>query len=120
MRFGHWLVEACAKGGFCAIKAIFPEIEMQSQSGLTKNSLLTNCQDFAESKWNNLNDRQKTIAKRFWGILTYKWQWQIALNAPFMLLWILDSTIPSVHTFDMALLQSLPLPTWIQSFWGIG
>ncbi len=93
---------------------------MQSQSGVSKNSLLLNLKEIAENQWVGLNDNQKKTIKRFWGILTYKWQWQIALNSPFMLLWILDSTVPAIHKFDMAILKALPLPTWIQSFWGIG
>tara|TARA_B100000965_G_scaffold396502_1_gene411532 strand:- start:153 stop:434 length:282 start_codon:yes stop_codon:yes gene_type:complete len=76
----------------------------------------TNLQEF----WSNLSDKQKSILKKLWSILTYKWQWQIVLNAPFLLIWVLDQTIPAVHSFDMQLISSLPLPTIIKSYLGFG
>tara|TARA_Y100001968_G_scaffold12332_1_gene10241 strand:- start:425 stop:706 length:282 start_codon:yes stop_codon:yes gene_type:complete len=91
---------------------------MESQSAADKNSIInrlnTNLQDF----WLNLSEKQKSILKRIWSILTYKWQWQIILNAPFLVVWILDQTIPSVHSFNMHLISSLPIPTIIKTYLG--
>ena len=93
---------------------------MESNSAADKNGLIykvnTNLQEF----WSNLSDKQKSILKKLWSILTYKWQWQIVLNAPFLLIWVLDQTIPAVHSFDMQLISSLPLPTIIKSYLGFG
>ena len=91
---------------------------MESQSAADKNSIInrlnTNLQDF----WLNLSEKQKSILKRIWSILTYKWQWQIILNAPFLVVWVLDQTIPAVHTFDMQLISSLPIPVIIKTYLG--
>ena len=95
-------------------------LKMESNSAADKNGLIykvnTNLQEF----WSNLSDKQKSILKKIWSILTYKWQWQIVLNAPFLLIWVLDQTIPAVHSFDMQLISSLPLPTIIKSYLGFG
>ena len=91
---------------------------MDSQTAADKNSIInkvnTNLQDF----WSNLSEKQKTILKKIWSIITYKWQWQIILNAPFFVIWILDQTIPSVHSFDMQLISSLPIPMIIKTYLG--
>ena len=91
---------------------------MESNSAADKNVFInkvnTNLQDF----WSNLSERQQSILKKIWSILTYKWQWQIILNAPFMVIWALDQTIPAVHTFDMQLISSLPIPTIIKTYLG--
>ena len=73
-----------------------------------------NLEDF----WSNLSDSQQVILKKIWLILTYKWQWQLILNAPFLLIWILDQTIPAVHSFDMELISSLPIPIEIKTLLG--
>ena len=91
---------------------------MESNSAADKNVFInkvnTNLQDF----WSNLSERQQSILKKIWSILTYKWQWQIILNAPFLVIWALDQTIPAVHTFDMQLISSLPIPTIIKTYLG--
>ena len=71
-----------------------------------------------EDFWSNLSDSQQEILKKIWLILTYKWQWQLILNAPFLLIWILDQTIPAVHSFDMELISSLPIPMEIKTLLG--
>ena len=73
-----------------------------------------NLEDF----WSNLSDSQQVIFKKIWLILTYKWQWQLLLNAPFLVIWILDQTIPAVHSFDMELISSLPIPIEIKTLLG--
>ncbi len=91
---------------------------MDSQTTADKNDIInkvkTNLQDF----WSNLSENQKSILKRIWSILTYKWQWQIILNAPFLIIWVLDQTIPAVHSFDMQLISSLPIPMMIKKYLG--
>ncbi len=88
---------------------------MQSETKVSDGRFKERVIDFGERKWESLSDSQKNLLKRSWGVLTYKWQWQIALNAPIMILWVLDRTVPSIHRFDMAILASLPLPDWINS-----
>ena len=93
---------------------------MRSNSAADKNDFIytvnSNLQDF----WLNLSDSQQSIVKKIWSILTYKWQWQIILNAPFLVIWILDQTIPAVHSFDMQLISSLPIPMAIKTLLGFG
>ena len=47
------------------------------------------------------------VLQRIWAIITWRWRMQIALNAPFALLWIADKTNPAVHAFNMSALSSL-------------
>ena len=91
---------------------------MDSQTAAEKNSITnkvnTNLQDF----WSELSENQKSILKKIWSILTYKWQWQVILNAPFLVIWLLDQTVPAVHSFDMRLVSSLPIPMIIKTYLG--
>ncbi len=89
---------------------------MDSQSLVNKNVFFEKIKVTFENFWSNLNTSQQSILKKVWKVLTYKWQWQIALNAPFLVIWIIDKNFPSVHQFDMELLHSLPLPEWSYSF----
>ena len=91
---------------------------MDSQATADKNGIINrvnrNLQDF----WGNLSENKQSILKKIWSILTYKWQWQIILNAPFLVIWVLDQTIPAVHSFDMQLISSLPIPMIIKRYLG--
>jgi len=91
---------------------------MDSQAAADKNGIINrvnrNLQDF----WGNLSENKQSILKKIWAILTYKWQWQIILNAPFLVIWVLDQTIPAVHSFDMQLISSLPIPMVIKTYLG--
>tara|TARA_B100000965_G_scaffold342306_1_gene311466 strand:+ start:823 stop:1104 length:282 start_codon:yes stop_codon:yes gene_type:complete len=91
---------------------------MDSQTAAHENGIFNkvkiNLQDF----WSNLSENQQSILKKIWSILTYKWQWQIILNAPFLIVWVLDTTIPAVHSFDMQLISSLPIPMIIKTYLG--
>ena len=89
---------------------------MDSQSIVNKNGFSEKIKAKFENFWSNLSESQQSIIKKIWQILTYKWQWQIALNSPFLIIWILDKNISSVHQFDMQLLHSLPIPEWAYSF----
>ena len=93
---------------------------MDSKSTADKNSFIYLIKSNLENFWFNLSESQQAIFKKIWMILTYKWQWQIILNAPFLVIWILDQTIPAVHSFDMKLIYSLPIPMTIKTFLGFG
>ena len=93
---------------------------MDSKSAADENGFIYQINSNLENFWLNLSDTQKAILKKVWMILTYKWQWQIILNAPFLVIWILDQTIPAVHSFDMNLISSLPIPKTIKTLLGFG
>ena len=93
---------------------------MDSKSAADNNGFIDQLNSNLENFWLNLSDTQKVILKKVWMILTYKWQWQIILNAPFLVIWILDQTIPAVHSFDMNLISSLPIPKTIKTLLGFG
>ena len=93
---------------------------MNSNSPANKNSFIYKVNSYLQDFWANLNEKQRSILKRIWSILTYKWQWQIILNAPFLVIWILDQTIPAVHSFDIQLISSLPIPMKIKTLLGFG
>ena len=97
---------------------------MQSQGGLSEIGLQNRLKQFAESKWDGLSERQKTYTKKAWGVMTYKWRWQLAMNVPYLAIFLLDRTVPAIHQFDMALLATitskLPIPTFISSWMGLG
>tara|TARA_Y100001970_G_scaffold293830_1_gene443649 strand:- start:34275 stop:34529 length:255 start_codon:yes stop_codon:yes gene_type:complete len=73
----------------------------------------------SRSLWNNLNEPQKNIAKKAWKIITYKWQWQIAMNIPFIIWWTLHNLNSQVHEFDMNLIHKINPPTWVLTFLGL-
>ena len=93
---------------------------MYSKSVADTKSFIYQVNTYLEDFWSNLNDSQQIILKKIWMILTYKWQWQIILNAPFFVILILDKTIPAVHSFDMKLISSLPIPMTIKTLVGFG
>tara|TARA_B100000029_G_scaffold354800_1_gene347607 strand:+ start:252 stop:545 length:294 start_codon:yes stop_codon:yes gene_type:complete len=97
---------------------------MQSQGGLSEVESQERVKTFFLTRWENLTERQRNYAKKLWGVLTYKWRWQIAMNVPYLAIFILDRTIPAVHAFDMNLLATitskLPIPAFISSWLGIG
>ena len=91
---------------------------MDSKSAVYKNSFIYQVTSNLQCFWANLSKKQQSIIKKIWSILTYKWQWQIILNAPFLVIWIIDQTIPAVHAFDMHLISSLPIPIKIKTLFG--
>ena len=99
-------------------------LAMQSQGGLSEIGFLERINQVAETKWESLTDRQKKYAKKAWGVMTYKWRWQIAMNVPYLGIFLLDRTVPAVHQFDMALLakitSNLPIPAFMSSLMGLG
>ncbi len=97
---------------------------MQSKGGLPEVDFLQLIKQFACTKWDSLTDNQKTFAKKVWGVISFKWRWQIAMNVPYLAIFLLDRTIPAVHQFDMSLIATvtskLPLPAFISSWIGLG
>ena len=93
---------------------------MDSKSAADTKGFIYQVNTSLEDFWSNLSDSQQAILKKIWIILTYKWQWQIILNAPFLVILILDKTIPAVHSFDMKLISSLPIPMAIKTLVGFG
>ena len=93
---------------------------MDSKSAADTKGFIYPINTYLEDLWSNLSDSQQAILKKIWMILTYKWQWQVILNAPFLVILILDKTIPAVHSFDMNLISSLPIPMAIKTFLGFG
>ena len=91
---------------------------MDSKSAAEKNGLIDQINSILQDFWSNLSEKQQSILKKILSILTYKWQWQIILNAPFLVIWVLDQTIPAVHSFDMQLISSLPIPMIIKTYFG--
>ena len=91
---------------------------MDSQTAADKKGIINRANANLQEFWLNLSENQQSILKKIWSILTYKWQWQIILNAPFIVIWILDQTIPAVHSFDMQLISSLPIPMIIKTYLG--
>ena len=91
---------------------------MDSQAAADKNGIINRVNRNLQNFWGNLSDNKQSILKKIWSILTYKWQWQIILNAPFLIIWVLDQTIPAVHSFDMQLISSLPIPMIIKTYLG--
>ena len=75
--------------------------------------------EFAQSRWGQLNNMQKNILIKSWKMITYKWQWQIALNSVFLLVWLLDANIQAVHNFDLKIMALLPIKNWFKTFLGI-
>ncbi len=96
---------------------------MQSQTGLSETGTQERLKKIALSRWDRLTDSQKTYARKAWSVITYKWRWQIAMNIPYLAIFLLDRTIPAVHQFDMALLATitskLPIPSFVSSWMGL-
>ena len=69
--------------------------------------------------WEELDDSLKTKLIKIWRVLTYKWQLQILMNVPFLIYWLLDKNVNSIHMFNRHILTQLNLPDWVISFMGI-
>ena len=95
---------------------------MNSEGALPAVSLNQRIKTFLGERWSELPDRQKVYAKKAWSVLTYKWRWQIAMNIPYLAIFVLDRSIPAVHDFDMNLLAAitakLPIPAFVSAWIG--
>ena len=58
---------------------------MQTQTSIKETKSSSQVQDFFISKWQNLDENNKSVLKKIWNVISYKWKWQIALNLPFLL-----------------------------------
>ena len=58
------------------------------------------------------------LLQKVWKVITWRWRLQLAINAPFGLLWVADKTNPSVHAFDMSVLAALHAE-WLAPMMGI-
>jgi hypothetical protein len=56
---------------------------------------------------------------KIWKIVTWRWRLQLAINAPFGVLWVADKTNPAVHAFDMSMLAAIHAE-WMAPMMGIG
>ena len=100
-------------------KGVRSEFHMLSKGNLSESAFLKGLKKVAIQIWALLSENQKNLAKKAWGVMTYKWKWQIALNIPYLAIFILDRSIPAVHEFDMNLVSSItsqiPIPAFISS-----
>ena len=88
----------------------------------TPDSLNTESKNFfnlISKNWEELDDSLKTKLIKIWRVLTYKWQLQILMNVPFLIYWLLDKNVNSIHMFNRHILTQLNLPDWVISFMGI-
>ena len=60
----------------------------------------------------------KPIIQKIWKLITWRWRMQLALNAPFGILWLADKTNPAVHAFDMKMLAAIHAE-WLAPMMGI-
>ena len=84
----------------------------------TPDSLTSKDKNIIIKNWENLETNQKEALLKIWKVLTYKWQFQILLNIPFLIYWLLDKQIEAVHQFNLNLLAKLNLPDWLLSIIG--
>ena len=86
----------------------------------SSNTESKNLLNLISKNWEDLDDSLKSKLIKIWRVLTYKWQFQILFNLPFLLWWALDKSILEVHEFDIKVLNYLNLPDWVLSFIGFG
>lgn len=58
------------------------------------------------------------VARRVWKVLTWRWRLQLAINAPFAVLWVADRCNPTIHAFDLSVLTALHAE-WLAPIMGI-
>ena len=61
----------------------------------------------------------KPLLHKLWKVVTWRWRLQIAINAPFGVLWVADKTNPAVHAFDMSMLAAIHAE-WMAPMMGLG
>ena len=96
---------------------------MQPDTIISKNTIKENLMKFFNQKWDKFSEKQRKYAKKLWSIISYKWRWQIAMNIPYLMIFILDKTVPQVHEFDMAVLATItsrfPVPNFVSAWFGL-
>ena len=68
--------------------------------------------------WERLDDSKKSYLTKIWKVISYKWQLQILLNTPFLIYWLLDKNVESIHAFNVDIISKLNLPDWIINMMG--
>ena len=58
------------------------------------------------------------ILLKAWKVITWRWRLQLAINAPFGVLWVADRTTPAVPAFDMSVLAAVH-DEWLAPMMGI-
>ncbi len=95
---------------------------MQSQSTIPSSGFKDRLKALGVEKWEGLSENQRKYAKKAFKVLTYKWRWQIAMNIPYLAIFVLDRSIPAVHEFNVSLLNSivarLPIPDFLVNIIG--
>lgn len=66
----------------------------------------------------NPEQNKAPVIQKIWKIITWRWRMQLAINSPFVLLWIADKTNPAVHAFDMTMLAAIHAE-WLAPMMGI-
>jgi hypothetical protein len=61
----------------------------------------------------------KSLPQKIWKIVTWRWRLQLAINAPFGVLWVADKTNSAVHAFDMSMLAAIHAE-WMAPMMGFG
>ena len=56
--------------------------------------------------------------QKAWKIITWRWRFELAINAPFGLLWVADKTNPAVYAPDISVLAALHAE-WLAPMMGI-
>ena len=68
--------------------------------------------------WPSSDVIKNSVVRKAWKVLTWRWRLQLAINAPFGVLWAFDKTNPAVHAFDMSVLKTLHAE-WLAPIMGI-
>ena len=74
--------------------------------------------DRVRRSWVQLSRDQESDPSEGLEVITWRWRLQLAINAPFGLLWVADKTNPAVHAFDMSVLAALHAE-WLAPMMGI-
>ena len=81
-------------------------------------SLWARCWIGSAQLWSSSIVIKNPILQKAWKVITWRWRLQLAINAPFGLLWVADKTNPAVHAFDMSVLTALHAE-WLAPMMGI-
>ena len=83
-----------------------------------RSAIWAHCWIGSEQLWSSSIVVNNSILQKAWKVITWRWRLQLAINAPFGLLWVADKTNPAVHAFDMSVLAALHAE-WLAPMMGI-
>ena len=89
-------------------------METPKSISLKKNTFLNTILN----NWDNLDNKTKSTLEKIWKVITFKWQLQILLNTPFLIYWLLDKQVDSIHQFNLEIISKLNIPEWLTSMIG--